>query len=356
MKKKILFVAGRERSYSRTHIVHSALEQQGYEIVGCYPPDRSFRHYPALIWRAMRQSRQCDVVLVGFYGQIILPWVRLLTRKPLLFDMYITTLDTMVYDRGKAKPGSLKARIYGWSDWLSYKMSDLAVLETQAHIDFFCRTFAVPASRMRRIFLAVDDRIIYPCSCPKDTDKFVVHFHGEYAPFHGIKYILQAAHQLRDERDIEFRIIGKGITYAEDQQLAQKLQLTNVRFSDPVPYAELAQRMARADLCLGIFGDNDRVLRVTTNKVVEAMAMAKPLITAGNEPVQELLTHGESAYLIERANPQALAEAILELKRNPVLRAHIAAGGYRVFQEHCTLQRLGEAFANIIEEMCGNES
>jgi len=37
--------------------------------------------------------------------------------------------------------------------------------------------------------------------------------------------------------------------------------------------------MAQADVCLGIFGDNDRVLRVTTNKVIEAIAMARPLIT-----------------------------------------------------------------------------
>ncbi len=351
MKKRILFVAGRERSYSRTHILCAALERQGYEVIGCFPPDRSFRHYPGLVWRVLRQARHCDLVIVGFYGQILLPFVRLVTRKPLLFDMYITTLDTMVYDRGIARPGSLKARLYGWSDRLSYRMSDVVVLETQAHIDFFCRTFAVEPARMRRIFLAVDDTIIYPRVVSKDTDKFLVHFHGEYAPFHGIKYILEAAHLLRAEKDLEFRVIGRGITWAEDQRLAKSLDVTNVRFYDPVSYAELANRIAQADLCLGIFGDNDRVLRVTTNKVVESIAMAKPLITARNEPVQELLQHGESVYLIDRANPAALAEAILKLREDAALRERIAAGGYRVFREHCTLQRIGESLAHIIEEM-----
>jgi len=355
VKKRILFVAGRELSYSRTHIVYHALLAQGYEVVGCFPPDRSFKHYPGLIWRAVRAARSCDLVLVGFYGQIILPFIRLFTRKPLLFDMYITTLDTMVYDRGKAKPGSLMARLYGFSDWFTYKLADLTVLETRAHIDWFCEVFKVPAGKMRRIFLAVDETQIYPLPAQREEGRFLVHFHGEYAPFHGIKYILRAAHLLREERDIIFQIVGKGITYDQDRALARELGLDNVRFYDTVPYAELAQMMARADLCLGIFGDNDRVLRVTTNKVVEAIAMGRPLVTARNEPVQELLTHGESAWLIERADPHALAEAILTLRADPALRERLGMEGHRVFQNHCTMPRLGEEFAAIIEEMTAHE-
>ncbi|HPR87819.1 MAG TPA: glycosyltransferase [bacterium] len=356
MKKRILFVAGRELSYSRTHIVYHALLDQGYEVVGCFPPDRSFKHYPRLIARAIRLARECDLVLVGFYGQIILPFIRLCTRKPMLFDMYITTLDTMVYDRGKARPGSLMARLYGLSDRLSYRLADLTVLETRAHIDWFCSIFGVTAERMQRIFLAVDESKIFPRAAQgKEEGRFLVHFHGEYAPFHGIQYILRAAHLLRAERDIVFQIVGKGITWAADQALARELGLENVRFYDTVPYAELANMMARADLCLGIFGDNDRVLRVTTNKVVESIAMARPLITARNAPVQELLTHGESAWLIERANPRALADAILQLKADTPLRERLAAGGHRVFQEHCTMPRLGSGFAAIIEEMTEHE-
>ncbi len=355
MIRRILFVAGREQTYSRNHIVFKALQRQGYEVVGCFPRDRSFKHYPQLLLRAARLAMQCDLVLVGFYGQLLLPALRQLTVKPILFDMYITTLDTMVYDRGVAKPDSLRARLYGWSDWLSYQWSRRVVLESQAHIDWFCRTFGVKGEKFRRIFLAVDDEIIRPLQVAKSTDKFLVHFHGEYAPFHGVKYILQAADLLRDQ-DVEFQIIGRGITYEADRRLAQQLDLPHVHLYPPVPYAELAQMMARADLCLGIFGEVDRVFRVTTNKVVEALAMAKPLVTARNEPVQELLTHGESVYLVDRANPQAIADAIMTLKKDANLRARIAAGGHAVFQQHCTIQRIGTEFAKLIEELDGESS
>jgi glycosyltransferase involved in cell wall biosynthesis len=347
---KILYVAGREQSYSRTRIVLKALEQQGIKVVPCFPPDRSFKHYPKLLWRAMKAAPKVDLVLVGFYGQIILPLLRLLTWKPILFDMYITTYDTMVYDRAKAQPGSWKARLYGLSDWLSYHMAGHSVLETASHIEFFKKVFKVSGKKLSRIFLAVDDLVIYPRPQQKNTQNFLVHFHGEYAPFHGIPYILHAA-KLLEKEAIEFQIIGRGITYEADQKLARELQLRNVRFYDIVPYEELATMMARADVCLGIFGDNDRVLRVTTNKVVEAIAMARPLITTRNEPVQELLTHEQSAYLIERAKPQAIADAILKLRSDAALRDRIAVGGYEVFKKHCTVEELGIRFKAIMEGM-----
>ena len=347
---KILYVAGREVGYSRTHVVLKALHAQGFEVVGCFPPDRSFKHYPKLIWRAVRLARGCEIVLVGFYGQIILPLIKLFTRKPILFDMYIATYDTMVYDRGKAKPKSLKAGIYGLSDQIAAWLSKRIVLETDSHIEYFSGKFHVRRDKFDRIFLAVDDELIYPKTRQKDTDKFLVHFHGEYAPFHGIQYILQAAHLLENEA-IKFQIIGRGITYEEDRQLAQELQLKNVDFLDPVPYEELANYIAKADVCLGIFGHNERTLVVTTNKVIESIAMCKPLITGRNEPVQELLAHEESVYLVERADPQALADAILTLKANSALRGKLASEGHKVFLQHCTTDVLGKGFAKIIREM-----
>ncbi|NIA30782.1 MAG: glycosyltransferase [Actinobacteria bacterium] len=350
---KILYVAGRELEYSRTRIVYKALQSQGFDVVGCFPPDKSFKHYPALLLQAIRKARGCNIVVVGFYGQIILPLIKLFTWKSILFDMYIATFDTMVHDRGTAGEKSWKARLYKLSDIIACKLSKHLVLETNDHIRDFAKKLNVDAKKFRRVFLAVDDKIIYPRPQTKKNRNFLVHFHGEYAPFHGVKFILQAADLLRDE-DVQFQIVGKGITYEQDMQLGKDLHLQNVNFIDPVPYEELANLMARADVCLGIFGDNERMLRVTTNKVIESIAMAKPLITGRNEPVQELLTHGESAYLVERANPRALADAILELKQDDRLRNKLAQGGYQVFKENCTLEKLGQGFAEIIREMGKN--
>ena len=346
---KVLYVAGREASYSRTRIVAQALRGRGHDVALCAPPDRRFRHYPWLLLQTLWNAPRCDVVLVGFYGQLLVPFIRLLTWKPIVFDMYITTYDTMVFDRRKAKAGTLKARIYGFSDWLSYKAASISILDTDHVIAHFGRLFRVDTGKLRRLFLAVDDSVIHPREVEREPGDLVVHFHGEYTPFHGVRHILRAAKLLEDE-GVRFQIVGKGITYEEDMALARELDLKNVVFHDPVPYDELANFMARADICLGIFGDNDRAGLVMTNKVIEAIGMAKPLITEHNQPVQELLKHAESAYLVEPANPEALADAVRTLAQDPKLRDEIAANGYAIFQRYCTIEKLGEGLDGIFAE------
>jgi len=349
---KILYVAGREAAYSRTRIVLNAMRQNGFEVIECLPPDKSFKHYPALLLKTLLNAPRCDAVVVGFYGQLLAPLVRLLTWKPILFDMYITTYDTMVFDREKAAPGSFKARVYGLSDWLSYKMTKLSILDSHFVIGHFGRTIHTETSKFRRLFLAVDDSVIKPGPARSADGEFLVHFHGEYIPFHGVRHILKAA-KLLEPHGVQFQIVGKGLTFEEDMQLARDLGLPHVKFLDPVPYARLAELMARADVCLGIFGDNERAKLVLTNKVVEAIGVGKPLITSRNQPVQELLKDGESVLLVNPADPQALADAILRLKNDEALRLRIAANGHDVFKQQCATETFGKRFTAILHEVLG---
>ncbi len=350
---KVLFVAGREESYSRSRNVIKGLKLNGVDVVGCFPPGKSFRHYPVLIWRALRQARDCDVIIVGFYGQIILPIIKLLTWKPILFDMYISTYDTMIHDRNAARPKSLAASFYYFSDWLALTLSNYVILETQDHIDNFAEKFHTPLKKFKQIFLATDSRVLYPRKMEK-PDKFLVHFHGEYAPFHGVRYIIEAAHLLRN-KGVDFQIIGTGITYKSDRMLAEKLNTRNICFIDRVSLEELGEYMGRADVCLGIFGNNKRMLQVLTNKVIEAIAVAKPLITGRNGPVQELLNHNESVLLVERGSARAIADAILKLKSDPGLAETLAINGYEVFLKNCTCEILGRGIKELLEMMVRND-
>lgn len=349
---KILYVAGREASYSRTRIILRALTDMGHQVITVLPPDRSFSNYPKLLWRTLLAAPRCDVVLTGFYGQLITPVIRLLTWKPIVFDMYITTYDTMVFDRAKAREGSFMAWLYGLSDRLSYKAANLSILDSRHVIEHFKRTFDLDGRKLRRLFLAVDDKAIYPRAAAETCSDFLVHFHGEYTPFHGVRHILRAAKLLENE-GVRFQIVGKGITYEEDMKLAKELNLGNVRLIDSVSYDQLGVLMSNADVCLGIFGENTRASLVMTNKVVEGIGMAKPMITQRNAPVQELLQHGESVYLVDAANPQALADAILVLKNDPVLRQRIADNGYQAFKDHCAIQKTGEALQAMFDEVTG---
>ena len=350
MGLRICYIAGREGEYSRTRIIRRGLEIAGFEVIPIFPPDRAFRHYPGLMWKFLKYRHGHDVVLVGFYGQLLLPVVRFLTRKPILYDIYISTYDTMVYDRERAKPGSFMSWLYCFFDRLSMFLADRIILETGDHIRDYSKKFRIPEKKFEHVFLAVDENVIHPKHCREKNEKFLVHFHGEFAPFHGVCYILGAARLLQEE-GVVFQIIGRGITYQRDRALAKKLALKNVRFIDWVPYEQLADTMASANCCLGIFGDNPRTLRVLTNKVVETLAVGKPLISAKNQPIQELVKDGESGLLVNRADSEAIARAILRLKDDPGLGKRIGENGYRIFLKHCSMKVFSERLKTIIQMM-----
>ncbi|MBN2104175.1 glycosyltransferase [bacterium] len=350
-KITICYLAGREALYSRTAVIKKGLENAGFRVIGIFPPDKRFRHYPALLMRFLSHKRQCDLIVVGFYGQLLMICIRLLTRKPILYDLYISTYDTLVYDRRKAGSKSVKGWIYWAVDRLTMLWADRIILETKDHIQNYAQKFRVPAEKFEQIFLAVDEKMIFPMPQVQPPDTFfLVHFHGEYAPFHGVSTILKAANLLRNE-NVRFEIIGTGFTCQADRALANRLALNNVQFIDWIPYKQLGTSMSRAHCCLGIFGDNPRTFRVLTNKVIEALAAARPLISVKNDPVQELLFDGESALLVPPADPEALAGAIRTLRDHPALARSVAQKGYQQFKKHCTLGIFSNRLGSIIRQM-----
>jgi glycosyltransferase involved in cell wall biosynthesis len=277
----------------------------------------------------------------------------LFTRKPVIFDIHSGTHETMI-DWEKARPNGFRAAVYFLCDMITMNMADKIILESQDHIRTWSKRYHVPVSKFEQVFLASDDDIMVEKSAPvSNNGSILVHFHGEYAPFHGVEVILRAAHLLKDE-PIKFQIIGFGTTYEKDMALAQSLGLDNCKFIRWVPYEELPDTMSRADVCLGFFGDRQRAREVFTNKVVEAIGVKRPLVTMKNAPVSELLTHEKNVLFTEPGSAESLAEAILRLKNDPALRKRLSENGYAEFQAHCTIDAFTARLSEIIQKLVRN--
>lgn len=342
----VCYVAGRERSYVRTRTMLKALHRAGYGVEACIPPNKKFRHYPKLIFQFLLRKRHCDIILVGFYGALLMPVVRLFTRKPVIFDVHSGTHETMI-DWGRARKQGLRAKMYWWTDHWTLNMADRIILEARDHIRIWSERYRVPEDKFYHIFLATEDSLFFPRPEPGE-DSFLVHFHGEYAPFHGVNVILRAAALLQDQ-GVRFQIVGFGTTYEKDVALAGALRLRNCHFIRWVSYEQLGETMSRAHVCLGFFGDTQRAQEVFTNKVIEAIAVKRPLITMRNNPVQELLTDGESVLLVPPNDPEALADAIFQLKNNRTLRRSLAERAYETFLNHCTIRAFADSMKELVD-------
>jgi len=341
------------RNYTRNRILIQGLGENGVEVIECNTREPSFKKYFQLIKQYWTIRQKCDLIVVGFPGHPIMPLAWLLaklTGKKIIFDVFVSLYDSMILDR-KAHPRfSLAALKYWFLDWFSCQLADIIISEVDTYAEYFVKTFGIKKEKFRRIFVGSDDTILYPRPRKFPNKEFLIHFHGTYLAIQGIPYIIKAA-KILEKENIRFKLIGKLETYGQAMDLVKELNLKNVEFVDFMPYEELADYMAQADVCLGGFGSPDKAKRCGLFKVVEALAMKRPLITADTPAIRESLTDRENCLLCRIADENDLAKKILELKNNPELREKIATNGYKLFKQKLTPKALGREFKGIIEEL-----
>lgn len=354
----VLFIAGRELTYTRNDVLMRALRRQGYalDVIGVSQPVRSISRMSARLLPKLVQhlsAHRYDLVMVGFYGYLLAPVVRALARAPLLFDAFVSNYDTLCFDRRVVAPGSLSAQAIFQFDKRICHTAHHLLLDTPQHAAYFIETFGLDARRISWIPVGCNEEIFYrrPAS-PHDDQTNVLHY-STFLPLHGVDAILRAAAHLH-AAPIHFRLIGDGPLRAAMETLAAELQLTNVEFLPPVPLATLAEEIASAHICLGgHFGGSGKSQRVVPGKIYQMMASQRAIIAADSPANRALLTHEVSALLTPAGDPEQLAAAILRLHEKPALRTALAASAYHTFKTECSETEIGARLASIIATLLG---
>jgi len=219
-------------------------------------------------------------------------------------------------------------------------LAQTVLLDTHEHIKYFSQTFSCDKKKFVRSVVGTDDEVFYPRRDSGGMSNFTVHFHGGFVPLQGVEYIVKTADILKN-KEIIFRIIGKGQDYKKVKGIAGGLNLSNIVWIDRVDYNELPFYISNSDVCLGIFGDTGKAQRVIPNKVYEAISMAKPVISGDTPAIRELFTDRENILLCKVADPDDLAQKILEIKDVPDLRDKIANNGYEIFKNDGVPKAIG---------------
>jgi glycosyltransferase involved in cell wall biosynthesis len=150
-------------------------------------------------------------------------------------------------------------------------------------------------------------------------DKFVVGYFGTIGMAHGLSTVIDAAALLAADpegRDIEFLFVGEGADRAALEHQADELALTNVRFRDYVPKAEIVRYWGVVDAALIHLKRSPTFRTVIPSKMFECMAMGVPIVMGVEGEAAAMVERHDVGLCFEPGNPRALADAVLALKKD----------------------------------------
>ncbi|MGD0328598.1 MAG: glycosyltransferase [Minisyncoccia bacterium] len=333
MTKQVIvcFFGYDERDESgRTWAIRTGLAENDVTVKPCRTlVDGFFAKYHDLYQKWKGITGNIDALYVIFMGYYLMPLAWCLARRrgiPVILDTLISQYDTEVTDRKRISRFSPHAWFLWGVDWVSCAVADAIVVDTHEHKKFFTEKFFVNAKKILVVPVGCRSDLFIPLPHLRESEGyFIVEFHGSFIPLHGIEYIMEAAKILQEKHEkVHFKIVGMGQLFVAITSMAQKLRLFNVEFLGREPLKELPYSIARGDVSLGIFGATPKALRVIPNKVYESLSCGKPVITERSPAALEVLHDYEGVCMVEPGNGVALAEKILELKCDVVLRTQLS--------------------------------
>ena len=344
--------------YPRNRVIRKGLIKAGAELVEVKVPLDKITRGPRVLAKAvgsLLNSKKPDVIIVPECDIETFPFAWAVARTInalLVFDAFYSRWDALVNDEVEVSKDSAKARITWQLEKFAMNRADLVLADTSAHADFISGTFSAPREKFETVYIGADDELFFPVPGAEEKD-FLVHYNGFYHRLQGAPAIIDAAHILRDEPGLRFEMVGKRASgaFKEVTALVEKYQPRNITFVDTLPIEQMPGRMAKASVCMGIFGKTGFGERVFPNKGFQTLAMAIPLITRESKGSREVGINGQHFLTVPPEDGAELAKAILFLKNNPQKRKEIAESGKKLYDQRFAPLPTGKLLLARIQSM-----
>ena len=311
--------------YSRNRILRELFVDLGWRVDDFRP-----RFSPLGDLQARLQGiARPDLVWVPCFRQRDLAaaarWARA-RRVPLVFDPLISAYDKQVDERQKLDAGSARARrLLDWERGL-FARADRVLADTPAHADYFEQQLGVTRERLAVVYVGAQAALFHASDLPAKMpgEPIEVLFYGSFIHLQGPEVIVEAARRTTG-LPVNWTLLGAGPMKAACERAARGLD--NVRFEDWLPYEQIPARIHRADILLGVFGDTPKAGRVIPNKVYQALACGRPLVTRAAPAYPRALAGSNESGIawVPAGDAGALATCIGELAAHPQRLPQMAA-------------------------------
>ncbi|MFH8791082.1 glycosyltransferase family 4 protein [Streptomyces sp. NPDC017941] len=298
-------------------------------------PAGYLREYGAALWHTYRLAREVGPVHVVHACNppdlLFLP-ARWLTRRGarFVFDQHDLVPELYLSRFGRGK--DLLYRGVCALERLTYRAADIVIATNESYRDV---AVSRGGKRPEDVFVVrsapATDRFqpVPPEPELKRGKPHLLCYLGVMGPQDGVDYALRALAKLRDElgrTDWHAVFVGSGDAFDAMVDLSRQLGLDDqVQFTGRVPDADLVRYLSTADVCLSPDPCNPLNDVSTMNKVLEYMAMGRPIVSFDLKEAR--VSAGEAAVYASADDEAAFARLVAQLLDDPEQRARMGKIG-----------------------------
>ena len=154
---KICYFGNFNPELSRNKIYARGLRENGAEIIECRDSSRGLSKFWQLYLKHQKIKGTYDVLVVGYPGHSMVSLAKLLSSKLVVFDALCTSWEAETLSHDVPLWRQIKAKII---DWLSVKIADIVLVETDAQRKFFEEKFG-KSEKYKVVYTGVDDSLFF---------------------------------------------------------------------------------------------------------------------------------------------------------------------------------------------------
>ena len=335
---------------------------------GKNPVLRAFRYFLCVIKHFNRgvfdkDARSCDVMFIASTPPIqgaMAAMVKKCRRDhiPFVYNLQDIFPDSLV-GTGLAKKGGFLWKIGRCIEDFTYRNADKIIVISQ---DFKRNIMAkgVPEEKIEVIYNWVDENAITPVNDEENElfeefgisrDKFRVVYAGNLGNAQNIEIIVNAARRLKDNKQVEIIIFGKGGLEDEIKATKEKEQLDNLKILPLQPYERVAKVYGMGHLCIvackpGLGGV------AMPSKTWSIMSSGRAVLANFDEgELKEIVENNHCGVFTKANDLDGFVNAIVELSEHPECCAEMGRNGRQFILENLTLEVGTQKYVDVIKSV-----
>ena len=166
-----------------------------------------------------------------------------------------------------------------------------------------------------------------------DPRQKVIFYNGHFEPGDDIMLFCRIAAPVAQRNDTALLFVGEGPDLPKVQEYFVQHPEVRVYFWPRLPYDQFVRAIWASDITAFPYPDNPIHRSKCSLRVIDYMAMGKPVITSAVGQNKEYIVDGESGILAAAEDEAGFAAKLEQLLRNPDLRARLGRNAEKRIRE-----------------------